>query len=142
MPQRFAATPRRILAALGLVLLACTHFEAEKALGQNDSRTITEADNGTTVEMHAGDTVILYLPENATTGYRWTIEELDAGLIELQESDYASGSSAVGSGGEARWTFRAKALGTTPLKLKLWRHWEGDGSILKRFVVTLKMLPP
>ncbi|MBB5421629.1 protease inhibitor I42 family protein [Paraburkholderia atlantica] len=106
---------------MGLVLLACTPIEGAKALRHNDSRTITEADNGTTVELGAGETFVLYLSENATTGYRWAIDGLDTGLVELQESDYIGGSEAVGSGGKAHWTFHVMAPGTTYLKLKLWR---------------------
>ena len=32
--------------------------------------TLTDADNGRTIDTHVGDTLVLRLPENATTGYR------------------------------------------------------------------------
>jgi inhibitor of cysteine peptidase len=98
---------------------------------------MTEADDGKTVEVHVGDTIDLSLHENAAAGYRWAFEFLDSKLIAAQEGEYAGSTGAVGSGSAMKWTLKAIAVGATEVRLKLWRHWEGDASVQKRFAVTL-----
>jgi|SRR6185295_1104922 len=98
---------------------------------------MTETDDGKTVEVRVGDTLELTLHENATTGYRWTFEGLNTKMIAAQEMEYGGTPAAVGSGGAAKWSLKAIAAGTTKVRLKLWRHWEGDDSVQKRFEVTL-----
>jgi hypothetical protein len=36
---------------------------------------------------------------------------------------------------------RAKAPGSTTIKLKRWRQWEGEGSVVERFELTLRVSP-
>ena len=45
--------------------------------------TLAESDADKTVDLPAGKTVEIRLPENATTGYRWTIETPDKSVCEL-----------------------------------------------------------
>ncbi|MEP7310301.1 MAG: protease inhibitor I42 family protein [Acidobacteriota bacterium] len=103
--------------------------------------TLTEADNGKDIDVHVGDTIVLRLAENPTTGFRWAFEELDTAAISAKEGDHTHSAEAVGSGGEMTWRLVPAAPGSTPIKLKLWRHWEGDTSVRKRFAVTLKVSP-
>jgi len=103
--------------------------------------TLTEADNGKDIDVHVGDTIVLRLAENPTTGFRWAFDDLDTAAVSAKDGDHSQSSEAVGSGGETTWTLTPTAAGATPVKLKLWRHWEGDSSIRKRFAVTLKVSP-
>lgn len=125
------------LAAAAAGAIACVNPDGGNAMRHDESHTITEVDNGRTVAIAVGEAVVLCLPENATTGYRWTVEHLDPTLADIEEGNYRRFSDAVGSGGEACWTVHGKAPGTSQIGLKLWRHWEGDRSILKRFEFTL-----
>ena len=62
----------------------------------------------------------------------------DAGSgVQVEEGDHTPSSGAVGSGGETSWSITPTAQGTSEVKLKLWRQWEGDRSIRKRFAVRL-----
>ena len=105
------------------------------------SRIVTKDDNGTTVELHVGDEVVLRLPENATAGYRWAVEAADANLVDLKEGEYLPASGATGSGGMAQWTVRAQTTGAAQIKLKRWRRWEGETSVRDRFEFTLRIVP-
>jgi inhibitor of cysteine peptidase len=98
---------------------------------------LTESDNGKTVEMQAGDMLVVRLHENPSTGFRWQLEEPDSKIIRLQGNEFVPQSAAIGSGGDERWTFEASAPGKTKLGFKLWRHWEGERSIQRRFAVSL-----
>lgn len=122
-------------------LVACVIAEPLKQEEKHMSQVITETNNGKTIELHVGDEVTLRLPENASTGYRWALEDVGADLVDVQEGKYISLSNAVGSGGEMQWLVRAKAAGSTQIKLKRWRQWEGEKSIIERFSVTLKIMP-
>jgi len=98
---------------------------------------MTEEDSGKTVEVDVGENLELSLPENATTGYRWEIENLDNKVISVKDEDYQPSSGKVGSGGAKKWSLKAVAPGKTECRLKLWRQWEGNSSVQKRFSVML-----
>lgn len=102
--------------------------------------TLTRADNGKSVTVRPGENVVLELYENPTTGFRWTLEQTNAEIVELVESNYIQGvTSGIGAGGQHSWTFKAKKAGSARIELKLWRAWEGDKSIIERFVVTIRV---
>jgi inhibitor of cysteine peptidase len=103
--------------------------------------SLTENDNGRSVELRAGDTVRIGLPENATTGFRWAIDRYDEGLVEPVESEPHYAAGAVGSGGTSTFTFRGKKGGSGEIVLKHWRHWEGDASVTSRFRVRVSVKP-
>ena len=98
---------------------------------------VTAADNGREIEIAPGEEVVVELAENATTGYRWAVDgPLPAGL-SLSASDYEPGGSAPGAGGTRRLRLHAAGSGSGALSLKLWREWQGDGSVTQRFSVTV-----
>ncbi|WP_180982443.1 protease inhibitor I42 family protein [Methylocella silvestris] len=124
---------------------ACAVLASGAALAQEAGRIADEADNGGTIRLHAGETITLRLPENPSTGYGWSLEPYDAELLDVRQGPYRARAGALGAGGEASWTIRARAAGSstkkTTLGLKLWLQWEGDPSIVKRFGVTLPVAP-
>jgi inhibitor of cysteine peptidase len=123
---------RPIAAAATLLISAAAAAWTQGAMPDR-MLLLTDRDAGRTVDVHIGETITVSLPENATTGYRWAIEDLDPALVEAREGKPTYTSQAVGSGGMAAWMFTARAPGTTQVVLKLWRPWEGDKSIAQRF---------
>ena len=103
--------------------------------------TVTEADAGATVKLQVGQAVAVRLAENASTGYRWAIDATDTKLVEPSEPQPSSPGGAVGSGRLVPWTFTARSPGATTVTLKLWRHWDGDASIIQRFRFELIITP-
>jgi len=136
------SSPRSRCRAGGRKPVACRQrrlcLRAKKA---DPMPSLTEADNDQTVDLRVGETFHVRLPENATTGYRWTIDRLDDEVVEAvgSEPDYAAGS--IGSGGAVTFTFRAKKPGTGDIALKHWRHFEGDASVTNRFRLRLNARP-
>ena len=101
--------------------------------------TLTQADNGKSVDVRPGSLITIRLSENPTTGYRWAVDNVDSDVVVLESSDYAPAPNAgVGSGGERTFTFQATQAGVAAIHLKLWRDWEGDGSITQRFAATIQ----
>ena len=100
--------------------------------------TLTQADQGKSITLQPGQTLVVKLPENPTTGFRWAIARNDEATLALRSSDYAPAANVgVGGGGQRTFTFAAQKPGSVILQLKLWREWEGDSSVTKRFGVTI-----
>src|SRR5262245_6829051 len=103
----------------------------------NADLILTEADDGKTISPALGAVFVVTLPENASTGFRWEPDGLDMMMIDVVDVTHLPRSATVGGGGNARWTLRTKKPGNTQVRFKLWRPWEGEASIQKRFGVTL-----
>jgi inhibitor of cysteine peptidase len=102
--------------------------------------SFSEPDDGRTVVGRIGELIDIRLPENATAGYRWTIERQDSDKLELvaDKADYPE--RPLGSGGTASFIFRLRAAGSTTLALRYGRSWEGDDSVLKRYRLTVEII--
>jgi inhibitor of cysteine peptidase len=94
--------------------------------------TLTQSENGQSFNARTGDQIVVRLEESPTTGYRWAVDHI-GDILALQSADFSSAGSGVGGGGERTFTFTAQRPGSTSLSLKLWRDWEGDSSVIKRF---------
>ena len=95
---------------------------------------VTETQDQTTVRVHAGDTLVIRLPETPTTGYRW------APLQGTPESDaFVPGTSSVGGAGVRIFRFPMKSADAATLELGLAREWEKQPSA-KRFKVDVRVL--
>jgi len=100
-----------------------------------DAVTLTEADSGRSLAVAPGTQVVLRLPENPTTGYRW---QVPPGVTVASDEFLAVGADAgAGAGGERVLTLVALA---TPLRVTFELSRPGGGSIARRFV--LDLTPP
>ena len=99
---------------------------------------ISSSQNGQVVSIKVGETVELRLPENSSTGYRWTVDTIDEARAIVEETGFR-GRAAPGSGGDAYWRLRATGPGAAAIALKRWRPFEGDRSIVERFAITLQI---
>jgi inhibitor of cysteine peptidase len=97
---------------------------------------IDEAENLGEVVLSAGDTLLLSLESNPTTGYAWEIAEIDQSILREASHEYeAEASGLVGSGGHEIWRFDALAAGRTTLQLEYRRPWEEGVEPEKTFCV-------
>jgi inhibitor of cysteine peptidase len=131
----------RVAALVGAGLLHFTSAVSAQAQPVKIMQTLTETDNERTIDIAAGDTVRITLPENATTGYRWAIDHVDSEVIETVGSEPHYAGDAVGAGGDVTFTFKSRKSGSGEIVLKYWRHFEGDASVRKRFRVRLNARP-
>lgn len=104
---------------------------------------LTEADNGKSFDVSVGDTIIVVLAGNPTTGYQWASdlsEEAAAVLTLVGEPEYVADPVAggvVGSGGKYTLTFTVAAVGRAELALKYWRSFEPDAEPEQTFSATM-----
>lgn len=76
------------------------------------------------IHVSAGDEVVVQLPENATTGYLWSIQRVDGVLDVIGDDHQFFGQPLPGSGGQRIVRVRAAAAGEGMLQLVLKRPWE------------------
>ncbi len=104
-------------AAIAALLCACSAGAQEKVYGKED----------TNISVSAGDTFVIKLDENPTTGYKWSFTVSDDSVIELSKDEYMQenqDSGVVGAGGTRVLTFKAKAAGSAQINMVYERSWE------------------
>ena len=89
--------------------------------------------DGTQVALAVGDVVLLALPENPTTGYRWTV---DADGLDVVDEQYSVGErSAVGGAGVRTFRLIARRRGDGVVRGLLKRAWEPVNAALDRCTI-------
>ena len=120
-----------------LALAACS--------GKSAPLTVTDADNGKAVTLTAGQTLIVRLASNPTTGYEWQLQSADAAVIKpVGEAGFTPApapTGMVGTGGIAEWRFEAVGEGTTTLTLSYQRPWEQNATPEQTFTLTVTVKP-
>ncbi|MFT3792582.1 MAG: protease inhibitor I42 family protein [Rudaea sp.] len=96
--------------------------------------TLIDSQDGTALDLRAGDVVVLRLAENPTTGYRW--EVVEARGFEHEADDFTGApASGTGRGGERALRFKATATGAARIDLVLRRNWE-SAAPQRRYSIT------
>ncbi len=115
-----------VLAALGAALAGCGSGEpAEQSSPSTIEVTPSAEGASTVVEARVGDTVVVSLAANATTGYEWTFTGGDT--FSIEKSDYVpdpNPEELVGSGGTQVVTLRVTSAGESDLTGSYARSWE------------------
>ena len=122
--HRIARIAAASLAALALTtgavaLSGCGESDAQVTSGESSaSSTYTQAD--TTIKAQVGETFVIQLASNPTTGYQWKMTPKGDPGVNLESSKYVQDTQTgtatmVGMGGMENWTFSAVAAGTGTL---------------------------
>lgn len=80
------------------------------------------------LSLHTGQMLIVSLPSNPATGYRWTLQEAADGLLKSLGPEVFSTprNDLVGGDGISTWRFEAQEPGQGQLLLSYQRPWEVD----------------
>lgn len=93
------------------------------------------------LQLHQGQTLVLSLPSDPTSGYRWQL--LDAAPAVLRSlgpevySNPEDSGDLVGSDGESTWRFQVAKAGDAQLALRYQQAWDADGAPAKTFECAL-----
>ncbi|MEP7135294.1 MAG: protease inhibitor I42 family protein [Chloroflexota bacterium] len=113
------------------LLTGCAATSADKV-------TITEQDAGKTITLKTGDTLIVSLEGNMTTGFSWIPATQTPVLLEqVGEVAVTPVSNAIGAPGKILLQFKATEKGQTNLHLDYKRSWEQGVAPAKTFDVTV-----
>jgi len=96
-----------------------------------------EKDSGQNVEIPLGNEFEVYLPENPTAGYRWSVVQNGLPVCTLIEQKFLPGLETTGQPGTQAWKFQCTALGAATLELVYRRSWEEATSSGASFVLHL-----
>ena len=109
----------------------------------NNQAIYKEADNNRFVFVKNNIGFRIELKANPTTGYNWYMDQLDDQLFTIVESGYNSPieKNKVGVGGVNYWVVKPLQKGTSQIRMKYYRPWEGDKSIVKTFNLKVDVLP-
>lgn len=114
-----------ILISLGLVLLALSLVSC----GGSSGTTVTQDQDGGSVELKTGAMLEVRLASNITTGFSWQLLDLQSGVLVQQGAavyEENKPGSSLGAGGVDIFRFKAAQPGEIVLKLVYRRLWETD----------------
>lgn len=101
--------------------------------------TVGPAANGSTRLVRRGDQLVVRLPSNPSTGYRWVVRDGARPVLVLVRRSYVAptGAPMLGAPGTAVLRFRVVARGRAQLRLAYVRSWEAHGSPARTFALRL-----
>lgn len=106
-----------------VAVVGCTNYALTSPI------VITNALYCQNLTMRKGQELILTLPSNPSTGYRWDITKQSHLLQQRKIGVYSADKSdplVVGGGGKITWDFEAVERGKDQLELVYHRPWEKD----------------
>jgi inhibitor of cysteine peptidase len=130
------------LATVAVTVAACTLFQGTPK-PPPEPVTVSADQSGTSVALASGQDLVVRLPSNPTTGYRWIyVEPKDAVLRVDGPSSYEAQSAggAAGAGGTEIWKLAPLKPGQQQLRFEYRRPWEQDvaPSRVATYTVTVK----
>ena len=87
-------------------------------------RLLTADDDGMSVQLAEGESLLVALVGNPTTGFGWEVEEEPGFLTRLAGLAYLPDSGLLGAGGTFFFRYEATETGTGTLSLAYRRPWE------------------
>jgi inhibitor of cysteine peptidase len=129
MDRKVIVSATRGIALLFALLLVagCQPGEPVETPEPVEGTVIDESHNGGQVELPQGETLVVRLESNPSTGYLWEIDELDEGIVQ-QVGDTVFESSVQddpppGTGGWTIFQFRGVGNGESELRLIYHQPW-------------------
>lgn len=99
---------------------------------------VTENDDGKSLQLKVGHELVIQLPSEPTTGYRWVLPWDLGPLIGGRQKQGADGGNTRGAGGTETFKFYAKDTGTVTLTLDYKVPWQNDPPA-RTFAVTVSV---
>jgi len=128
----------RIILTVSSVFLLLAMAACSQTSGSDSNISIEADDSGKTITLHQGDTLIVTLDGNTTTGYNWLMQTMDPAILkQVGEPAYTPESNQIGAPGKISLTFQAVKTGQAKLVLNYMRSFEKDIAPLNTFEVTV-----
>ena len=106
---------------------------------------LNQSANGTTKRVHVGDTLILTLSANASTGYAWTFKSTGTPILRLLSARYVpppqTPTPRLGAPGTFVARLAVRRTGRTTVALAYLRHTHPATPAARRFKVTIVAIP-
>lgn len=99
---------------------------------------LSEKDDGKSITARIGDTFLLKLPENPSTGYTWQIS-VTPGLIVTRNQLFPSTIRRIGAPGMREWQIRVTGSGDQTVSAVYMRPWETAENSAQEFTLFIKI---
>lgn len=111
----------RCLLPLALLMLGACAGTSPSSLSVSDDQVCP-------LSLDVGQTLIVSLPSNPATGYRWQLREASGELLQSLGPEVFStqNNDLIGGSGVSTWRFVARQAGHGQLLLAYQRPWEAD----------------
>lgn len=130
----------RVLVPVFIAVFAAVLFTGCSRECSMGSKKVIEKDSGKTVELRIGNTLVVDLPGNPSTGYSWETVSVDGSILQSSGNDaFVPDSNMIGAPGKVSLRFKAMAAGKTALKLAYRRVWEKEVPPLKAFELNVEV---
>jgi inhibitor of cysteine peptidase len=118
---------RALWVIFGFILVASVAVGAGAArTGSSNNLNVDSSYSGKQVELSVGQSLVVTLESNATTGYSWTLaQNSDESVLNETGHEYiAPQTTLIGAGGNEEWTFKALKKGNSTISMGYSRPWE------------------
>ncbi len=132
-----------LVLSLGLSSIGCAATEpaASEDADLKAATTLTEKDDGRTVSYNEGQSVIVALASNPSTGYDWAVTATDKTFGYPVTTKFVASSSKIGAGGTTKLTWATKGalsmVGKHAIELSYQRSWEKKPTKVLHFVIEI-----
>ena len=130
-----------IIAAISICLFACSPSPKQVSLEVSCDDFGKEQNITRQVEVSAGDSLMVTLCSNVTTGYQWSETAVIGDNTVVQQTSHKfeapAESDLVGAPGKEVWTFDALKKGTSIISMVYSQPWEGGEEASWTFEATV-----
>jgi inhibitor of cysteine peptidase len=127
-----------LIVVIGALCILLAHARQAPKSMQAD-----ESFDGRKIELHVGETLLVKLPENASTGYRWIIPPESARKLEkilrTEEQPVPGPGNLIGRPGLRNFYFQALKPGKVELELYYQRPWETSKPPARKFRLHIRI---
>jgi inhibitor of cysteine peptidase len=122
---------RPLLLTLPLLLTACAGGNAGGSTSHaSPNSVLLKSQSKCPLNLERGQRLILRLPSNPSTGYRWTFQQAAPELLRSLGPEVYShpdeANTMIGAEGTSTWRFEVIGQGGAPLALSYQRPWENE----------------
>jgi len=123
---------RILLIGFALILMAAIAVGTMAATTGGGKTINADASySGKQVELSVGDSLVVTLASNVTTGYSWSLTGIsDESVLQKSGNQYiAPKTNLMGAAGKEVWTFKALKKGDSTISMGYSRPWESTSPV-------------
>ena len=140
--ERSADMKRLIVMKLGLLLVAAIVGVTVASAGGGDVTNVDASYAGQEVEVAVGESLVLALESNRTTGFQWAlVENSDQTALQHAGHKYVPYENTdpplPGVGGKELWSFKALKEGKSTIFMEYSQPWDGGIKQARTFTLTV-----
>ncbi|MCL5037980.1 MAG: protease inhibitor I42 family protein [Chloroflexi bacterium] len=140
MSKRFVFRTLILLAALSLALVVLASAGNCEEVQQQNSITVTGADNGSKITVSQNDLVIVRLEYTSGTGYTWVADKPERDKLLLMKNPEFAAGDMPGAKGIEIFTFKAMETGPSVIRINYLRPWEKNVPPAETFTLNLEVI--